>query len=371
MSPSRDFHIPSLDGIRGIAALIVFLAHAGLAKLIPGGFGVTIFFFLSGYLITTLLRMEYQRAGTIALGSFYLRRAYRILPPMYIVLVGTMTLALLGVIPHNMSVAGVLSQFAHFTNYYYVLVTAKDFVPATGVMWSLAVEEHFYLVFPLTLLLLLRRFTVKRAAMILLIGCGLVLAWRCYVTVVLHWSPAYVYRATDTRMDSLLYGCILGLWLNPVLDRTEHIVSRRAAAGLICVGAALLLVSFAYREPVFRETLRYSLQGIGLFALFFCAVRHHDWPLFAWLDSSPMRALGLISYTFYLVHIPCLVVVGRHTNLSTPVRAVVGFCLTLLISAMMYYFVERHLATLRRRLHRRSSSTPERRLAATEQQTAP
>src|ERR1700676_4428869 len=79
-------HIPSLDGIRAIAALLVFIAHAGLEDRVPGGFGVTIFFFLSGYLITTLLRTEYATCGRINLKNFYIRRAYRIWPPMYIAL---------------------------------------------------------------------------------------------------------------------------------------------------------------------------------------------------------------------------------------------------------------------------------------------
>src|ERR1700733_3228445 len=80
------FHIPSLDGIRAASFLIVFAAHAGLADLVPGGFGVTVFFFLSGYLITTLLRMEWQQSGTVSLKQFSLRRVLRILPPFYFTL---------------------------------------------------------------------------------------------------------------------------------------------------------------------------------------------------------------------------------------------------------------------------------------------
>lgn len=91
MSSARpEFHIPSLDGIRGLAALTVFVSHALWRDFVPGGFGVTVFFFLSGYLITTLLRMEHERHGRISFSRFYLRRVYRILPPMYIVLVGTL-----------------------------------------------------------------------------------------------------------------------------------------------------------------------------------------------------------------------------------------------------------------------------------------
>src|SRR5207244_9669139 len=80
------FHIPSLDGIRAISFFTVFLAHAGLAGIVPGYFGLSIFFFLSGFLITTLLRMEYDQTGKVSLKQFYLRRVLRIFPPFYLVL---------------------------------------------------------------------------------------------------------------------------------------------------------------------------------------------------------------------------------------------------------------------------------------------
>src|SRR5215467_9759259 len=85
-SPGKvGFYIPSLDGLRGIALLLVFIAHAGLDKVVPGGFGVTVFFFLSGYLITSLLRLEADhKSGHISLADFYLRRVFRIWPLMYI-----------------------------------------------------------------------------------------------------------------------------------------------------------------------------------------------------------------------------------------------------------------------------------------------
>ena len=85
-SASNKFHIPSLDGLRAVAICIVFLSHAGLSKIIPGGLGVTIFFFLSGYLITTLLRLEHIKTGKIDLKKFYIRRMLRIWPNFYLVL---------------------------------------------------------------------------------------------------------------------------------------------------------------------------------------------------------------------------------------------------------------------------------------------
>src|SRR5438105_2995303 len=85
-SSEGGFQIPSLDGIRAVSFLIVFLAHAGLERYVPGYFGLTVFFFLSGFLITTLLRREYDRTGSVSLSHFYLRRILRIFPPFYLVL---------------------------------------------------------------------------------------------------------------------------------------------------------------------------------------------------------------------------------------------------------------------------------------------
>ena len=356
MSAERSIHIPSLDGIRGLAALLVYVSHATRPDLIPGGFGVTVFFFLSGYLITTLLRMEHEQTGGISLKRFYLRRVYRILPPMYIVLGLVMALALGGAMSHEMQWDAVLAQFAHLTNYYLVFAGERHIVPATPQLWSLAVEEHFYLLFPIALVLLLRRMDRASIAKWLLAFCGIALAWRWCAFVVLGLGSDYTYMATDTRLDSILYGCIMGLWCNPALD-APRVTPRRAAAGLVIV-AGMLMIGFVYRSPVFRETLRYSLQGAALFGLFFCAVRFHHWRLFSWLDSRPMRALGLISFTFYLSHLAILTLIRDHTVLAMPARAFAGLIATTAFSGLMYLLVERHLGVLRRRLHGQKVHAP-------------
>ena len=98
MAKGGGFHIPSLDGLRAVSFSIVFFAHAGLEKWVPGGFGVTVFVFLSGYLITTLMRMEFEKTGTVSLRKFYLRRVLRILPPFYVVLLLATALTALGVL---------------------------------------------------------------------------------------------------------------------------------------------------------------------------------------------------------------------------------------------------------------------------------
>src|SRR4051812_40780121 len=165
-----SMHIPSLDGIRAVSFLLVFLAHAGLAHLLPGGFGVTIFFFLSGYLITTLLRIEFDVTGSISLRLFYLRRILRILPPFYLILALATLLAFVGVLKAPLLPLGVLSQALHFSNYYAAHNGYYGLAAGTGVYWSLAVEEHFYLVFPLAYLLLRRRLPAVAQQLPLLIG---------------------------------------------------------------------------------------------------------------------------------------------------------------------------------------------------------
>src|ERR1051326_8050510 len=107
---SNSLQIPSLDGIRALAVLLVFAAHAGLNERVPGNFGVTVFFFLSGYLITTLLRLEWERTGGISLKAFYLRRVLRILPPMYLVLAAASLLTVAGLLEGSVQLDTLLAQ---------------------------------------------------------------------------------------------------------------------------------------------------------------------------------------------------------------------------------------------------------------------
>ena len=353
VSVERGFNIPSLDGIRALAVMIVFVGHNDLGHIIPGGFGVTIFFFLSGYLITTLLRREYEKTGAISLRAFYLRRIYRIFPPLYLVLGILIALTLAGIIAQPMSAGGVLAQLAHLTNYYMLLAPSAEgaaVVPFTGPMWSLAVEEHFYLLFPLTLIVLWRRWSHRGVALVLAATCLAVLAWRALLVATLGNAADWTYYATDTRIDSLLFGCIMALWLNPVMDKAPAIAPRAWAA--ICAAAMLaLLGSFLYRSPAFRDSLRYTIQGIALFPLFWCAVRYAGSPVFSWLNLRPVRALGLISYTLYLCHFAAIQLTGKLLGVSGLTRGLVAFSIAVAFSAACYVLIERRFALLRRQLH--------------------
>jgi peptidoglycan/LPS O-acetylase OafA/YrhL len=349
--PASLGHVPSLDGLRAVSFLFVFAAHAGLEKLVPGGFGVTIFFFLSGYLITSLLRSEYARTGAINLRHFWLRRALRILPPFYLVLVGAIAGTLLFDPPGTLKGPAVAAQLLHVSNYWIIAHTAAGLPAGTGVYWSLAVEEHFYLLFPWLYIVMQKLGLSRRNQALLLWGlCAAVLLWRC--TLVLHWSaPAdRTYLASDTRIDSILFGCALAVWRNPVLDapalneRRWHFVWGPAAL-------VLFLGCLLYRDPAFRETARYTLQGIALTALFTAAIRFPHWIPFRLLNNGVAEFLGLLSYSLYLLHYAVLFATARLLPQVSPwITAILALGASILLASIIRVVVEEPCARLRRRL---------------------
>ena len=131
MTVSSARHIPSLDGIRAISFLLVFASHCGLDYLVPGGFGVTIFFFLSGFLITTLMRSEFDKNGFVSLRHFWLRRALQILPPFYLVLGGAILASLIFDPLRPLLPKAFAAQALHVSNYW-IIAHAQLGLPADG-----------------------------------------------------------------------------------------------------------------------------------------------------------------------------------------------------------------------------------------------
>jgi peptidoglycan/LPS O-acetylase OafA/YrhL len=299
--PEPNLYIPSLDGMRGIAFLVVFVAHSMPHRVLPGGFGVAIFFFLSGYLITTLLRAEAARNGSISLKGFYVRRVLRIFPPCYFTIAVVSGLALWSVVYNTENYRSLVSGFLYFSNYWNIFGWGN--LPAgLGILWSLAVEEHYYLLYPLLYALFVRR-SMRRShqAAVLLVLCGLALAWRCYRAIVLHSSWENIYEGTDTRFDAILFGCVLAIAANPRLgDRVGW--WRKHASTLAACGAAVVVATFAYRNQLFRDTARYTIQQIALVPVFFLITLPERGFLTRCLEWRWLRHLGHLSYSMYLIH---------------------------------------------------------------------
>jgi peptidoglycan/LPS O-acetylase OafA/YrhL len=335
-------HIGPLDGIRALAVMLVILSHTGLGWIIPGGFGVTIFFFLSGYLITTLMRGEQAKTRKVSLPAFYLRRFLRIMPPLWITMLFGIALGIGGTF--EIDWIGVAAQFTLVVNY------TAAFGHPSGVpympLWSLAVEEHYYLVFPLFYVTVLRHLSGRAAAGLCLALCVLVLAGRL-AHVVAGTDLGNIYVWSHTRIDSILFGAILALYRNPAIDRDFRGLGPAAAAA----GGLLILFTLAVRDPVFRETLRYTLQGVGLYLVFAWVVPSQGL-IARILTSQPARFAGLLSYTLYLSHFLLIHLIMTHAPALGPVIGPgVGILLSVVYSVAMYVCVERPLAALRKRLH--------------------
>lgn len=191
--------------------------------------------------------------------------------------------------------------------------------------------------------------------------------WRCVLVLHFNAVPDRTYRATDTRLDSLPFGCIMGIWMNPALDRQTpffplRLVGPRAKpltellieSFIFVAAVAVLVFTFVFRNDAFRETLRYTLQGMALFPIFWLAVRHADWPIFRPLNWPPIRFLGVISYVFYLSHFFWLDMATRLVADRRIVSAILAFIFTTIFSIIVHKTVELPFAALRRKLHKPS-----------------
>ncbi len=344
--------IPSLDGLRAISFLVVFVAHAGLERIIPGGFGVTVFFFLSGYLITTLLRVEHEQHGTINLKHFWFRRALRILPPFYLVLLIASVLTVCFDFSIMLTGGALTAQLLHFTNYWTIYHGYEGMPLGTGVYWSLAVEEHFYLFFPWLYLLLFKLKLEGRAQAFTLWGvCGAVLLWRCLLVYKYGVPTDRTYMGSDTRLDSILFGSALAVWNNPMLDKVEQNSEQLFKYLLFPASIGLLIFCFIYRDPAFRETVRYSLQGVALTGVFIAAVRYPQWLVFRTLNSRFFVFVGGLSYSLYLIHFTAIFVVQKLLqDVGAVVQGVTALLMSLVFAWGSYLLVEKPCAKLRKKL---------------------
>lgn len=344
-------YLPALDGFRGLAILVVVVSHYGLGHLIPGGFGVTLFFFISGYLITRLLLAESEKDGRIDLKSFYLRRVLRLYPALLFMVALAVGITLLrgcGFQPGQ-----VLSTLFYYRNYYMLYGGPGSFACTRifDITWSLAIEEHFYLFFPLLFMALYRRPALLSWAMA--IGIGAVLGWRLYIVATEGLTELTVYRIyhlTDTRLDAIMFGCLVSVLLHhDRAGRFQRFINQRS---VIAGAVGLLLFTFLFRDGVFRETWRYSLQGLALSVIVPATLYGPAYGGLVRLLSQPRLVfIGKLSYSLYLFH---WVGVSVAENLIGGERLTVPWLLTavplgLLLSLVSYYFVEKPTAGLRKR----------------------
>jgi peptidoglycan/LPS O-acetylase OafA/YrhL len=347
--------IPSLDGLRAVSILIVFVSHAGFPG-VPGGLGVSIFFVVSGFLITTLLRAEAESSGRISLRAFYIRRAFRILPIFYCVLLLAIIATHSGVLTGGTDFGATASQFFHYFNFFAITHNGYQIAPGTGVYWSLAIEEHFYVVFPLALVLLRRsRLSQVQQGVALLCGCGVVLLWRLFLVYGEHSLQLRTYYGTDTRLDGLLFGCAAALIASPALDRRDDDGPRSqvrwASWPVGAAGLGIILISLVFRDEGFRETVRYTIQSVAIVACLRYAIVNFSSPVGRILNAKPVAWFGRMSYGFYLVHQVIIFGLQQHIS-SKAALLIISLVLSTTAAWVLHLVIERPAGRLRSRVLR-------------------
>ena len=341
-------HVNALDGARGLAVAGVLLFHGG--HLIGGYLGVDFFFTLSGYLITSLLLAESNRTGSIGLGGFWARRARRLLPALAVLMVGVALYSWAFASPEQLAqIRGdALATLGYVANWheifshqnYFALFSAPSPLNHT---WSLAIEEQFYVIWPLLFVGLFTRF--KRTTAQAVLVAALVLAAVSSALMIVLYDPANVTRAyfgTDTRAAAILFGAALAAWLT-INGPTKKRNARNALEALGVIGAVVLAICWTRLDGQSSTLYRggFLLCALAATAIIAAAVHPQPGPLSRILSLRPLCLLGLISYAVYLYHWPIDVFLDAHRVGTTgwPLF-VIQTAITLALAGASYRIIE-------------------------------
>ena len=346
--------LPALDGVRGVAVLLVMALHVGLmlrpgTGLAPGGLiGVDMFFVLSGFLITSLLLDERSVTGGVSMRAFYMRRALRLLPALFALMAVQFGYALAKNVPVQTEIKRLLPIIFYVSNW---AQSMGGHVPKElGHTWTLAVEEQFYLVWPAVVLLLVHFVRSRRGVVSLLtlgiIASALIRAWIWKYGS--HWPAAYM--RTAARADGLLMGALAAfLWRwNALAVRWVRAVAWAAVAGLVVM------------VPLWKATSSgmfyggFTVAAFGTAAII-VAVALGGWRLERLFALRPLRAVGRVSYGLYLWHVFIITVIGAELpKWSRSERALLAVVLSAIATVLSWWLVEAPFLRLKERFVRRA-----------------
>ena len=356
MSNNKSKYLPSIDSLRALAVLAVIIYHVDVNYL-PGGFlGVDLFFVLSGYLISSLIIKEYRKTGSLNLYNFYIRRARRLLPAVYFMItVGLVVMVLFNEVLLRKSHLDAIFGYIYSSNWWYIF-HKLDYFDSFGAqspfkhLWSLAIEEQFYMIFPLLFLLVNRKKkskdgTYKLNKNFLYVVLGLIL-----VSLIAHIllfdinNISRIYFGTDTRAFSLLVG-VVGAILYPMERLHAKVTPQQNMLYSVVslVSIAILITVMIYTSEY--NTLLYRggfllVAILGLIVIISSGKQHTL--MSRLLSFKPIVFIGKISYSLYLWHFPVLVLTTPVSEIGNPniIFVILRVILTFILATASYVFVE-------------------------------
>ncbi|AFA72181.1 putative acyltransferase [Gordonia polyisoprenivorans VH2] len=351
-SNSRFFHI---DAMRAFAVLLVVFGHAGMDRFVPGGSGVTIFFTISGFVITYVVLRERLRTRSFNIRGFYWRRLVKLGPPLIIAIaIPTGVYAIWS----HVSISDFLGELF----FYYNWIKASgggEVLPGTGVVWSLSIEEQFYVFFALFWLLAYRR---RRWYVWLYLG-GLVIVAVSFCSrtalALTEATEARIYYGTDSRVEALGFGIMLAVLIVRIqagaVNRLETTVFKLSSTPALLYGSVIVYVcSLVVREDLFRVTGRFSLQALAA-----CGVILYGFGVSASrtrlcggggvtrrafdivCQNRVVNEIGLASYSIYLIHLVIILLLAPAlAGWPSPLRVLVFVPVGLIAGWLLYRLVE-------------------------------
>lgn len=356
--------IPALDGIRGVAIALVLIVHfyyrgpqitsSPISKeyFIFGWTGVELFFVLSGFLITSILLKAKKAGGNLS--AFYINRSARILP-LYVVFLGALLLASYISLPPPLSNSLLNFREYFFTYFFYIsnfaYIAGWDLAKADILLsptWSLAVEQHFYLFWPLLVLFLSEKLTRR------VIACVYIAMVTVRLYLAGHMNPDVVYHTTFLHFDGLAIGSLAAMYLPAIVERIKLVKS------VAVISFVLMIVLFASQGTFHYKNQHIFSLGIPLVNVFYCSFMiciMSSKSLSRVFSMRPLTILGKYSYCIYLLHWPMLMIFSQvkiEANMAMWAALCLSFTLVLLVMARVsWVLIEKPSSNFIRKLKNR------------------
>ncbi|RYY69416.1 MAG: acyltransferase [Chitinophagaceae bacterium] len=344
-------YVPALDGIRGVAVITVMFFHSSVLNLQGGFLGVDIFFVLSGFLISTLILKEFNEAGTLNFRNFYIRRALRLMPAMLLVLFSLWAAVLVfgnkfGTTPTTMFSSTIYTLF--YSANWVVTFGLAPWPAAIVHFWSLAIEEQFYLLWPIAFFILLKQ-KVKPTSIVqaILVLVLILTSWRIFLWTTEH-NFARVYFATDTRLNSLFIGCLLAI---AVSNDLVPAALKRYSTLILGTSLCVLLPCLFYMNngSNFTYFVGFELAAIVTTGMIVGVLYGHNF-FTRFFEQRFLVWFGKLSYGIYLWHGVTFYFfekVDFPFKEYKPVLFISQFGSSLLAATFSYYFVEKYFLRLK------------------------